>query len=223
MGLTKAYQELRTEIATIERHIITIEEVAEVIREDKARTAVECLYKSTSTSRDLLERLFLMATTDGVTGLRTRAYFNEQIENYTDKTELACLLTDIDYFKKYNDRHGHPQGDVALRSVATSIKEHGYLDNVFRYGGEEYIVLLVEGHFTQDSLSLLAEQIRTGVESTVIPLITTTMDETANHVTISIGGAVRQTDEPLEVMISRADQALYEAKKTRNTVKISDV
>ncbi len=221
MGLTKAYQELRTEIATIERHIITIEEETETIRQNRVKDAIEHMSRSVSNSRDLLEQLFLLATTDGVTGLRTRAYFNEQIEQYKDRTDLACLLTDIDHFKRYNDCYGHPQGDIALRSVATSLKKYGNPNNIFRYGGEEYIVLLVEDHFTQDSLFLLAEQIRIRVETTMIPLMTPVIEKTARHVTISIGGAIRQADEPLERLISRADQALYEAKKTRNTVKIS--
>jgi diguanylate cyclase len=126
---------------------------------------------------------------------------------------LAALFIDVDHFKKINDTYGHHAGDVVLRRVAELISECiRSTDFLFRYGGEEFLVLLVESD-PQTSVST-AERIRTVIAEEAF-----VVGETTISVTVSSGVAVHDGHPDPEHMIKRADDALYRAKRNgRNQV-----
>jgi diguanylate cyclase (GGDEF)-like protein len=160
------------------------------------------------------------AITDGLTGLFNRREFDRALADelrrgsrYGSVASLA--IGDVDHFKKFNDTHGHQAGDEVLRAVArtlrTTVRD---VDKVFRFGGEEFVLLLPES----DAAGAVetAERVRTAVEAMVIPL----PDGTAARVSISIGVATHPVHgaSPDELLKS-ADAALYESKaKGRNRV-----
>jgi chemotaxis family two-component system sensor kinase Cph1 len=155
-----------------------------------------------------------LATTDPLTGLPNRRLFDERLRMAWQRAlgelkSLAVVAIDIDNFKKYNDRFGHPAGDECLRQVAAAMgSEHRGDDVVARLGGEEFGALL----FGTDArgAAVVAERLRLAVEQLGIehPL------NDAGVVTISLGiaaGSPAQWGEPAR-LLSAADQALYQAK-----------
>jgi diguanylate cyclase (GGDEF)-like protein len=127
---------------------------------------------------------------------------------------LSLLLMDIDHFKNFNDRYGHQAGDLVLQVVAEQIERALRTEDLFaRYGGEEFAVL-VRNTALLESL-VVAERIRTLVERVEVP-----WEGKVLHVTLSVGVACNAaTAEPPNLMIKRADKALYQAKERgRNRV-----
>ncbi len=122
------------------------------------------------------------------------------------KQPLSFLLIDIDHFKKINDSVGHRNGDRVLQSVASSIRDSlRETDQIFRYGGEEFVVLL---HSTdQEAAHLTAERIRMKIAMTPVKI-----DKKEIFSTISIGVSMLQEDDTTETLFERADCALYTAK-----------
>jgi diguanylate cyclase (GGDEF)-like protein len=167
----------------------------------------------------LHQRIRDMAHTDGLTGLLNHRTFMEKIEEEfkrldRENQDFSLLLLDIDFFKKVNDEHGHPVGDVALKSVAGIIREMARsIDFVARYGGEEFAVGMVGAN--SDGAKTTAERIRKTVENTAITAGNITL-----RCTLSIGVASYYRGcEKKETLIAEADQALYHAKRSgRNRV-----
>ncbi|MBI3351378.1 MAG: GGDEF domain-containing protein [Nitrospirae bacterium] len=129
---------------------------------------------------------------------------------------LSIILLDIDYFKHYNDTHGHQGGDEVLRMMAEVIKkEVRHSDTVARYGGEEFVVISVETD--KDTVVQLAERIRKGVEKSPFPLKET---QPGGNLTVSLGVASFRDDaNTVQGLIKEADDALYGAKESgRNRV-----
>ena len=161
------------------------------------------------------------AETDSLTGLYNRKYafshLNEVIGNARQySNNISILMLDIDYFKKVNDTYGHQAGDVVLKEVSKaitkSLRDH---DIVGRYGGEEYIVGLV--NITSELAIQVAERIRKLVSDTSI----ITSEHTIN-VTVSIGITHFGLEDDLHSLIKRSDAALYSAKDAgRNCVIIN--
>lgn len=170
------------------------------------------------------QRLFKIATTDGLTGLYTVRYFRElmenilntkqQIEHYIGKGGICLIMCDVDKFKTFNDTYGHQVGDVVLKSFAKILKQNTRgLDIVARYGGEEFVIVLFNASL-EDSFKI-ANKIRQAVEDNVI-----------NHegkqykMTASFGISLYDNNkDTLEDMVKRADDALYKAKESgRNRV-----
>src|SRR5258708_37979414 len=124
-------------------------------------------------------------------------------------------MADIDLFKRLNDTAGHAAGDACIRRVAKTIEESVRLgeDAVFRYGGEEFLVVLA--HASPDLAWTIAERIRDSVEALGIvnPGIHP-VDGSANVVTISLGVAFAQEDAAPEIVTKWADDALYDAKRS---------
>jgi diguanylate cyclase (GGDEF)-like protein len=154
-----------------------------------------------------------LATTDGLTGLANRRYFDIELARELQRAErhkraTALIMIDIDDFKKYNDRHGHPAGDDLLRALAVLLGQYvRTLDTAARYGGEEFVLILPE---TQaEAASVAAERLRELVEQ--LPLSPARTD---TRVTISLGVAVAPMhgSTPAE-LVQAADQALYAAKR----------
>jgi diguanylate cyclase (GGDEF)-like protein len=167
------------------------------------------------------QRLNRLAVTDGLTGLYNHRYLHEQLHvaverSLRDGIPVAMLMIDVDHFKKYNDRQGHPAGDEALRTVARLIAEdRRAVDVVARYGGEEFAVLLHDVGRTQ--AIEVAEKIRTRISSANIPYAE---EQPLGRMTVSIGVAVCPDDATTAAAwLESADVALYRAKKSgRDTV-----
>lgn len=165
------------------------------------------------------EMLKYIGLTDSLTGVYNRRYLDRRLLEEIARARrqrypIAFMYIDIDHFKRVNDTVGHQGGDEVLREVAARIKDELRLsDALARFGGEEFVVLLIDADL--DSAAFVAERIRASVVGTMINLA----HEVQLSVTVSIGVACLDPDlaagEPELVareLISRADGALYQAK-----------
>ncbi|HEX9254288.1 MAG TPA: GGDEF domain-containing protein, partial [Candidatus Angelobacter sp.] len=167
------------------------------------------------------EGLLRFAFTDYLTGLRTRGYFEQQLELEFKRAErkqqkFALLMIDIDHFKVLNDTHGHHVGDQLLRDVTSILmKDMREVDTVARYGGEEFVIILPET--TEAGAVFVAQRQRRAVEQAKF---FAGSPHSVQHLTISIGVAVYDTDAQFKRdLIEFADAALYAAKHAgRNRV-----
>ena len=153
------------------------------------------------------------AITDPVSGLFNRRYFHERLEEELDRarrhhTSVALLIIDVDNFKGINDRFGHLAGDMVIRSIGDILKRSvRKFDLCTRFGGEEFAIVM-PGSGPESSVPV-AERIRQRIEA----FRASEADLADLHVTASIGIAVSHGASSRE-LIGRADQALYEAKRT---------
>lgn len=159
------------------------------------------------------------AMTDALTGLLNRYGLQHILAREMSETRrynrpLSCLMIDIDLFKSVNDQQGHAAGDVALQQVATVLTENVRgSDVVFRYGGEEFLVLLPETDL--EGAVSLAEKIRHAAHTRSFG-----DGERVFSLTLSAGAATLWDNESGNDMIARADMALYQAKEQgRNRVE----
>ena len=167
------------------------------------------------------EGLIAFAFTDFLTGLKTRGYFEQQLDLEIKRTErkrahFALLMVDIDHFKQLNDQYGHHVGDQVLRDVAAILmKDMREVDTVARYGGEEFVLILPETG--EAGAMLVAERLRRAVEQA---RFFAGSPAALEHLTISIGISVFDTDAQFKrELIEAADAALYAAKSSgRNSV-----
>jgi diguanylate cyclase (GGDEF)-like protein len=167
------------------------------------------------------EGLLRFAFTDYLTGLRTRGYFEQQLELEFKRAErkqqkFALLMIDIDHFKVLNDTFGHHVGDQLLRDVTSILmKDMREVDTVARYGGEEFVIILPET--TQTGAVFVAQRLRRAVDQAKF---FAGSPHSVQHLTISIGVAVYDTDAQFKRdLIEFADAALYAAKHAgRNRV-----
>lgn len=164
-----------------------------------------------------------LSVTDGLTGLYNRRHFECNFEREFLRSEryngkLSLAMIDIDFFKKINDTYGHGCGDYVLKEIAyLALQTFRKTDMVFRYGGEEFAVILTETDINKAIIP--CERLRKNVEE--YPFV---YGGEAFKVTISVG--VCEKDEsitsPFE-LFERTDKALYRAKNSgRNTVKPAD-
>ena len=168
-------------------------------------------------------RLFTRATTDPLTGLLNRAAFEDRAQAELVRAgrtgrSLALAMLDLDHFKSFNDRYGHPAGDAALPAVARAIaRTVRGIDAAGRYGGEEFIVLFVEADV--DAALPALDRIRAAVAALGPPRV-------ARPITVSAGVAVHQGlfgKTSFESLVARADTALYAAKKAgRDRVAVEE-
>ncbi|HET6842041.1 MAG TPA: sensor domain-containing diguanylate cyclase [Candidatus Angelobacter sp.] len=167
------------------------------------------------------EGLLRFAFTDYLTGLKTRGYFEQQLDLEFKRAErrrqkFSLLMIDIDHFKRLNDTFGHHAGDQVLRDVTSILmKDMREIDTVARYGGEEFVIILPE---TAEAGALyVAQRLRRAVEQANF---FAGSPDALQHLTISIGLAVYDTDAQFKRdLIEFADAALYAAKRTgRNRV-----
>jgi len=164
------------------------------------------------------------SVTDQLTGLFNRAHFEEYMrveENRisslppnSDHSHLSIIMGDIDFFKKINDKYGHPAGDFVIKTVAQTLtKSFRKTDVVCRYGGEEFLIILPASDLM--GAKVAAEKARVAIESTKFEF-----QETVIPVTISLGVAqLLVGHESSKETIARADAALYNSKQNgRNQV-----
>ncbi|EAR62746.1 diguanylate cyclase domain-containing protein [Neptuniibacter caesariensis] len=161
-----------------------------------------------------------LSITDKLTTLPNRRSFEEVLQReikqaYRHNRPITLAILDVDFFKRYNDTYGHPQGDKALRMVADCILEclRRPTDFAFRIGGEEFAIVIADQDLQQSQVFL--DSIREKVEALEIPH---SKSDVSGFVTISIGAFwTRGSDNPDKALLyAEADKALYLAKNSRN-------
>ena len=167
----------------------------------------------------MLEELRKLSITDGLTQLYNSRYFYTQLKGEIERFnryghQLSLLLLDIDHFKEFNDAYGHLEGDKVLARIARIIKSClRKMDSAYRYGGEEFTVILPGTH--GEEARTVAERLRVAVAAERF--------SGAKHsdltITISIGVAQYRQAEKISTFVRRADQAMYRSKEAgRNRV-----
>ncbi|MCS5691351.1 diguanylate cyclase [Cyanobium sp. FGCU-6] len=208
--------------------------LSDIARHDALADAMVMLQTKDITISDRVLRrtsdLEQLATRDALTGLGNRLLFNRELDavledHHSHGQPLALLLLDVDHFKHFNDEHGHVTGDACLRAVAQRLVQLVGRGGrrVYRYGGEEFAVLLPGADVA--AATQLAERVVAGFATAALQLeINGEAIPLSPRITISAGlacsdrragiGAMADQERPLEAtaLISRADEALYEAK-----------
>jgi two-component system cell cycle response regulator len=169
-------------------------------------------------------KLTRLAYTDPLTGLYNRRYFRRRLADEVDRAlrhsgPLSVSVVDIDNFKAYNDAHGHPAGDAALRRIAGVLNANLRREDLAaRWGGEEFIVLF-PAHGEQASLAM--ERIRTAVEEMAV-----TIKRNDQEIALTISAGISTFSGQARdqaTLIARADEALYRAKQAgKNRVCLAD-
>ncbi|MCX6521562.1 MAG: GGDEF domain-containing protein [Actinobacteria bacterium] len=161
-----------------------------------------------------------LAFDDGLTGVGNRRRFDRDLERFvgidSDRgLPVALAMVDVDHFKRFNDTHGHQTGDAVLRHVAMVISANVRSgDLVYRYGGEEFAVLL-PGADLDDAIEVV-ERVRAAIAASPLPGMA---PETVRPVTVSVGVSVTPPADGA-AMVRAADGALYAAKSGgRNRVE----
>lgn len=170
----------------------------------------------------LYKEALQLAMRDTLTGTLNRAAFDTMLEKEIDIVQrhnnpLSLLVLDIDHFKSINDSFGHAMGDSALKALVNRVNDKiRSSDILFRYGGEEFTIVL--SNTDSEGAILLAERIREAVEDMIY-----INDDVTMQFTVSIGVSTLAKNESGTVLFDRADKALYEAKRGgRNQVVLAD-
>ncbi len=169
-----------------------------------------------------LEKQMAQARTDALTGALNRRAFDDELgrrvaEYHRYRTPVTLMMGDIDYFKKFNDTHGHQAGDQVLKETSKALsKAMRDVDLVCRYGGEEFAIIMPATELTGGGLG--AERARLAIEA-----VTLMFEEQQLHVTMSCGVASAITGEDPSSLVKRADEALYASKRAgRNCTHLHD-
>jgi len=172
---------------------------------------------------ELNDYLSEQAVTDGLTGLHNHRFFIERLGEEINKSQhsarpLTLLMLDIDYFKQVNDRYGHQAGDRVLEALAETIRQHARVgDEAGRYGGEEFSIALTDS--SREQAEVLATRLLQAIRELRVRLA----DGEELRITASMGIAQWDGREGIQLLIERADQALYRAKHNgRNRIELAD-
>jgi diguanylate cyclase (GGDEF)-like protein len=171
----------------------------------------------------MFKKVESLAITDGLTGLYTRTYFIERLQEEierakTDSTPISVAIMDIDYFKKVNDTYGHLAGDTFLKQLSNILRRRfRSVDVLSRYGGEEFAVLMY--HTTITESYKILEEVRKMVEEEKFFMPIESYHPIQIKKTISIGVVELKEEQTPDEIIKKADDALYKAKESgRNKV-----
>jgi diguanylate cyclase (GGDEF)-like protein len=190
----------------------------------KVRERTQALEDANRALEDANRRLSKLAITDGLTGLYNHRHMQEQLVLEVERSlrtgiPLGLLMVDVDHFRLYNNRFGHPTGDEVLRRVARLLLENRRVNDVVaRYGGEEFALLLI--NTDQWVAAAIAERLRGRIAAEPFQRA---QEMPAGGLSISIGVAscpAHGTTPP--GLLAAADAALFRAKSAgRNTVRIA--
>jgi len=194
----------------------------EVLRLELER-ALGALQEKNDQLEQSLKRVEEMAATDGLTGLYNRRHFNKLLEQLFAEAgrydkDMACVMIDLDAYKQLNDTYGHQTGDQLLVLAGKVISANmRRMDVGARYGGDEFVLLLP--HAADEEAALVAQRVRDEYYAATAALLGT------KGVTMSIGVASRIASRApgAEVLVARADAALYRSKKLgRNRITLAE-
>lgn len=169
-----------------------------------------------------IDKMAFQSSTDELTNLPNRRYLEDIFNRELSRSKrhglpMSCAMIDIDFFKKFNDTYGHQTGDYVLKQVAL-ILDNGKRahDIVSRYGGEEFIWLLINSD--SDSSYMACERLRKEIKETDFEF-----NEKSLSITVSIGLSSYHDDEDANVnsLIYNADRAMYEAKNAGRNKSIA--
>ncbi len=170
-------------------------------------------------SRAQARELEDQAIRDPLTGAGNRRALEEELiiaiaRVQREENGAGLLMMDLDHFKEINDRHGHGEGDEVLQRFAELVRTHSrHEDRLFRFGGEEFVLLL--NNVRAESMILAARHI----QQTIRDLLTVG----GHPVTCSIGAALADPGDDWESWLHRADDAVYDAKNSgRDTIIVAD-
>ncbi|MBD3640524.1 MAG: GGDEF domain-containing protein [Marinobacter sp.] len=167
-----------------------------------------CAFVFASRNEDQRRRLEHLATIDPLTGVKNRRAMDEELaiaQAHASRTGISCalILLDIDHFKQINDEYGHSVGDQVLVELVKVLRKNTRKsDQLFRYGGEEFVLLLPDGAGVRTVISNLQQLLRTHVK------------HPGGSITASFGVAELDWGETVDSWLARADDALYQAKET---------
>ena len=238
LALGKRYSQQREEILkaqyealmeerqarTAQEQIIRLKEEAQEELEYKVQERtleLEITLRELSETNQELEK---MNTTDSLTGLRNRRYFDKKYlaevrRSRREQTELSVAMIDIDHFKSINDKYGHVIGDECIRQVAEILQQSlkRPSDDACRYGGEEFALILP--NTSQTGAKQLVESMRSSIENLTV---NTALGEVNFTISAGVCTAVIQREEQEKILLESADTALYEAKNSgRNQTCVS--
>ncbi|MCL7751611.1 diguanylate cyclase [Guyparkeria hydrothermalis] len=207
--LTRAAHVFREKNEETERLLREYQELNEVL-EQRVEERTEALQAANA-------QLETLSRTDGLTDLANRRAFEEVLERewavaVRTKMALSMVMLDVDHFKPFNDRYGHPAGDECLRRIARVLEGPVRRSNdlAARYGGEEFVLILQDSD--RDGALTVAEGLQRAVRELAIP----NADSSVGVVTVSVGVATRLPDDAGQTpadLVRRADEALYLAKR----------
>ena len=190
-------------------HAVIVRDVTEQV------AAEDRLFEYQLSLEEANAKLRALAATDGLTGIRNRAAFNDRLTEEYERAArfgrpLSLLLMDVDHFKMFNDTFGHPAGDDVLKTVArTLVTTARITDFVARYGGEEFVLILPDTDIA--GAMVVAERCRRAIAA---------VSWRERAVTISVGVSTRTGDTAEATdLVKQADEALYRSKAAgRNRV-----
>ena len=189
-------------------------------KSERLRHALEATLQSRSSLLQANKELTHLSQYDKLTGLPNRRGLDEFLQHIDiGQTQLTLCMLDIDEFKTFNDTYGHLAGDNALIAVAEILQHHALVTGAFtaRFGGEEFI--WIDTLHVHTAIQTLLENLQHSIWQKNIPHKNTKI----GHLTISIGYAEKQSGETIEELIARADEALYESKRTgRNRISYKE-
>lgn len=196
---------------------------ANIHLEERVTERTKELEKANQALNEANQHLKNISRVDGLLKIANRRYFNERLSEewlraIRERTSLALLMIDVDFFKRFNDTYGHLDGDHCLQAVALAAKSalNRPTDFLARYGGEELVIMLPNTGLK--SANSIALNICAKIAALQIPH---SKSDAASHVTVSIGCAALVPDRQSnpDLLISAADRALYSAKDNgRNRV-----
>ena len=202
----KLEQQNRTQREALETANRNLLRMMQQMEEQKTQFA-----KTTARNMEKEERYRQRLNHDALTGTYNRRYYEDVVRNNLGPAGIA--LMDIDDFKICNDTYGHHAGDLALETVAKTIRSCiRETDLLIRYGGDEF--LLVLSGIPADYLKTKLEQIRDAVQKAVVP------GYPHFRLSLSIGGAMQTLADPMENVVRRADLLMYQAKNHKDAVAV---
>lgn len=205
----KPLQNYETELLHQEGKQVPINMSVSLVREPDGRiVAAFAICKDITRQKRLENELKEMSIKDSLTGMYNQRYFYDRLESEIERAHrqnhpLSLLLFDIDHFKPYNDCHGHLEGDRVLKTVGEVVlactREH--VDLGFRYGGDEFTVILPEADESQ--ALIIGERIRTVFAG-----------KRFDHLTVSVGLISYRKGSSLRSFVRFADAMMYDAKRS---------